>query len=155
MYGNRRERVQESLAALAEQSRAAAQGELGALDEVDSGDLTPSQPSAVTSPGSSVHGATSGQICWTAVAAAMRFAAAAHGKDSLFHGQLLQCAWRPHDKACSKFQKSHASPFGTILHLFRMLSPGSVQQSLVRTSLQLLIRISEGWLAVDSELHKA
>ncbi len=38
---------------------------------------------------------------------------------------------------------------------FRMLSPSSVMQFLVGTSLQLLSRSSQIWLAVDSIIHKS
>ena len=61
---SRRERVQASLAVLAEQSQAAAKGELGDLEDADSGDLTSSHTSAATSPGSTVHGANSGAALW-------------------------------------------------------------------------------------------
>ncbi len=59
------------------------------------------------------------------------------------------------------FQNSHVRPLlGTLSDLFRMLSPSSVKQIPVRSSLQLqlLSRISQIWLPVDSKstdpMHK-
>ncbi len=75
-------------------------------------------------------------------------------------GMTILCTQRAHPRyqfsihCTPAIQRSHVRPLlGTLSDLFRMLSPSSVKQIPVRSSLQLqlLSRISQIWLPVDSK----
>ncbi len=72
----------------------------------------------------------------------------------MLEADFLVRVYRERPEQCKQIHRSHVRPLlGTLSDLFRMLSPSSVKQIPVRSSLQLqlLSRISQIWLPVDSK----